>query len=181
MITKGERTELRSVVRQQFKVLRGEVLQRQAELVADAETRIAGRFVDRDRGRENIEWRIREIVEEANRAIVDTIKNSGEETMDFGPISHVYGLVAPRVAWASDNRDQMRRAVHAEIAARVKDAMMRLDRQEADLLRNLAVGALESDEARAFLSEIPKVSELVPGDRLAELEAQFAPHAEDMG
>ena len=173
MITKGERTELRSVVRNQFKVLRGEVLQRQAELVADAEARIAGRFVDRDRAREGIEWRIREIVEETNRAIADTIKNSGEETIDLGAISHVYGVAAPRVAWASDNREQMRRAVHAEITSRVKDAMLRLDRQEADLLRNLAVGALESEEARAFLSAIPSVSELVPGDRLAELEAQF--------
>lgn len=42
-------------------------------------------------------------------------------------------------------------------------------RQEADLLRSLAVDALESDEARSFLGRIPTVGELVPSVRLAEL------------
>lgn len=32
---------------------------------------------------------------------------------------------------------------------------------------------LESEEARAFLADIPSVAELVSGARLAELEAQF--------
>ena len=38
MITKGERTELRSIVKQQFKVLRSEVQQRQYELASEGFT-----------------------------------------------------------------------------------------------------------------------------------------------
>jgi hypothetical protein len=44
MISKAERTELRSVVRQQFKVLAAEVQQRRAELVADADRQITARY-----------------------------------------------------------------------------------------------------------------------------------------
>jgi hypothetical protein len=44
-----------------------------------------------------------------------------------------------------------------------------VERQEADLLRTLAVEALESEEARAFLKMIPSVAELVPSTRLNEL------------
>ena len=112
MITKAERTELRSIVRGQFKVLRAEFVQRQAELLAELEQRIADRYGESDAGRAKVAWRLREIVEEA----------------------------------------------------------IALDRQEADLLRTLAVGALESEEARAFLAAIPTVGQLVPAARLAELD-----------
>jgi hypothetical protein len=175
MITKGERTELRSVVRHQFKVLRGEVLQRRAELIAEAEHRIAERFAARDKKRTDVEWRVREIAQAADREIADLVKAAEEDAEGPNLLGRLVGWAgAPAIRWADDSRGEMRRAVHAEIDARVKDAQLRLDRQEADLLQSLALGALESEEARAFLGSIPKVSELVPGDRLAELEAQFA-------
>jgi hypothetical protein len=61
----------------------------------------------------------------------------------------------------------------AAIEAQIEGALMRLDREEADLLRTLAIGAIESEEARNFLSAIPTVAELVPASRLAELEASL--------
>lgn len=48
MITKGERTELRSLVRQQFKVLREEVQQRRAEVTTDAQRQIDAVYADQD-------------------------------------------------------------------------------------------------------------------------------------
>ena len=48
MITKTERTELRGIVRQQFRVLRAEVDQREAEVIADAEEQINGKYADED-------------------------------------------------------------------------------------------------------------------------------------
>lgn len=47
------------------------------------------------------------------------------------------------------------------------------------MLRTLAVGAIESEEARAFLAAIPSVSELVPAARLAELEASMTDDDKD--
>jgi hypothetical protein len=55
----------------------------------------------------------------------------------------------------------------------VQQALLALDRQEADLLRNLALDALETDAARGFLDRIPTVADLVPSRRLREIEAQF--------
>lgn len=44
MITKAERGELRTLIRQRFKVLRSDVEARRAELVAELERRIAAKF-----------------------------------------------------------------------------------------------------------------------------------------
>jgi hypothetical protein len=55
----------------------------------------------------------------------------------------------------------------------VAGAKLRLNRQEADLLRDISLGALESDEARQFLTGIPAAAELVPLARMAELEANL--------
>ena len=66
---------------------------------------------------------------------------------------------------------ELRRLANTRITAQVKGALLRLDRDEADLLRTLAVGAIESEEARIFLDRIPTVGELVSSARLAELEA----------
>ena len=70
----------------------------------------------------------------------------------------------------TQERSQLRRDGIAHIDADVRAAVVTLDRQEADLLRRLAEGALESEEARAFLGTIPTVASLVPGTRMLELE-----------
>ncbi len=122
-ITKGERTELRSVVKQQFKVLRAEVIQRQAELLTGVEDEIGEKYSEDDKVWADVQHRIQEAVLTANREVNNALY-----------------------------------------------VLLQLDRQEADLLRSLSVGALESEEAHRFLAAIPTVSELVPAARLAELE-----------
>ncbi len=52
-MNKGERTELKSIIRQQFKVLRHEVEQRQAELTVEATEKVAEHFSESDRKWEN--------------------------------------------------------------------------------------------------------------------------------
>lgn len=169
MITKAERAELRSIVKQQFKVLRSEVVQRQAEMMADLEGQIGDRYADEDKAWSDAAHLAHEAVMEANRKVNDAFRDlTGEahvERMYVGahlpekPIRH---------------RLVIRREASQRLEAHVKGALLRLDRQEADLLRSLAVGALESEEAHGFLSAIPSVSELVPAARLAELEAEFS-------
>jgi hypothetical protein len=167
-MTKGERTELRSVVRQQFKVLRAEVVQRQKEMTADMVLQIGEHFAADDETWRGVTHRIHEITLAANREVNDALYESGyqakgnTEQMWF----HTPNLHPPTVG----DRQQMTMAAHRKIDAQVADALLRLDREEADLLRSLSVGALESAEAHAFLAGIPTVSQLVPSTRLAELE-----------
>jgi hypothetical protein len=175
VITKAERGELRSIVRQQFKVLRTEVDQRQRELIADVETQLTDRYAVEDHAWSDAAHLAHEAVLEANRKINDAFRDlTGERHVEQ---MYVQGRLPAK---PSEARFNLRREAHARINATVQGAIYKLQRQEADLLRTLAVEALESDEARQFLSAIPTVGELVPATRLAEIEAAVSlPDPED--
>lgn len=175
-ITKTEREELRRIVTRQYKVLRAEVDQRKAELLVEVETAIGHRYRDRDetyaRAREEVE----RIAREANAAISKALRDARDPAGNVVPLrDDVFtsgGVFVTIHVPDIDMRDRHneRRVAQANVEAMVKGALLRLDREEADLHRTLAIGALESDEARAFLTSIPTVGELVSMARLAQLQ-----------
>jgi hypothetical protein len=172
-MSRTERSELKSVVRNQFKVLRKEVEQRRDELLAEAYAEIERRTEEDEALRAAIEFEVAEAVGECNRMINDILKGHGLMHADgrereFVTEPHLWG---PRYSQTATKKDQLSHAAQLDLQAHVRDAMNAIDRQEADLLRDLAVGALESEEARAFLSQIPTVGQLVPRIRMAEIEA----------
>lgn len=167
-INKTERQELKSIVRQQMKVLRAEVEQRKAELLADVDEQIAEKFTDDDKRWADAAHLAHEAVMEANRKVNDAYRDLVGERH----VERMYvGASLPQKP--ARERTVLRHMAASRIDEQVRGALLRLQRQEADLLRTLAVGALESSEAQAFLSQIPTVSELVPAARLAELEASL--------
>jgi hypothetical protein len=178
-MTKGERAELKSVVRNQFKVLRSEVTQREAELIADARRLLTERETEEDRIRGETEFMVNQHVLECNRKINDTLREQGFEVR--GTTERMW--VEQPMLWGNKysgggtDKDRLEMQTRADIAETVKHALTHIQRQEADLLRELALGALESEDAKAFLSTIPTVSQLVPSTRLAELEAALNPEA----
>jgi hypothetical protein len=170
-ITPGERRELRSVVRQQIKVLRAEVKQRKAELVAEAEQRLVEKYRDEDRKADEMGQRIAELTRDANRQLSELLKQY-EDVLD-GRWGRTRGFETPWIVRKNADRKQLHDAMLAGINAQVEQAQLQLDRQEADLLRELAMEALETTAARGFLERIPSVAELVPSRRLREIENQF--------
>ncbi len=173
MISPGERRELRAVVRAQIRVLRTEVKQREAELVAEAESRLVDRYRDEDKRVDDLNFRITEIGRDAQRQIEDLLREFGEGE-DGGRFGRNAGHVSVYgVTRRSEDRSQLHKAMEAGVKQQVSQALLKLDRQEADLLRALAMESLESDAARAFLERIPTVGELVPAARLWEIEAAF--------
>jgi len=74
VITKAERAELRSLIRHRFKVLRGEVAQRELELLAELEEKITVAYADDDRLWADISFTINQHVQEANRKANDAIR-----------------------------------------------------------------------------------------------------------
>lgn len=170
MITKAERTELKSVVRQQMRVLRAEIEQRRAELHADIEQQITDRFADEDRTWANVQHEVHEAVLEANRRINDALRDNGYEVR--GATERMW-VTEPTMRQPREKRVELRGQAVKAVEAQVKAALLSLERQEADLLRSLAVGAIESSEAHEFLNAIPTVGELVPAARIAELEASL--------
>ena len=170
-ISKGERDELRRVVRGDFKALGMEVDVRRAELLAEIERRVAQRFMAHEDAIEKANLLVAEVVNEANAHVAAALDEAARSASGYE--LHWVPLSLPRLVWKREGRDEMRRAMIADVDARVVQAKARMARQETDLLKKLSTGALESDLARAFLSEIPAVAELVPDTRLAELEAAF--------
>ena len=172
LIPPAERRELRSVVKMQFKVLRTEVKQRETELIAEAERQLMERYRDEDKRQDDLNWRISEIVKQANQDVLDLLREYSSEE-EGGRWGRIFGMSAPRVTRKSEDRSQLHAALTSGIKANVQSALLSLDRQEADLLRQLALESLQSDEAQAFLGRIPTVAELVPSARLREIEAAF--------
>ncbi len=167
MITKGERAELRSLIRQRFKVLRAEVEARRAELAVELEERITARFAAEDKAWADGMYLIKEAAREANRKANDILRGLDIDAMDT---SLEYDIVGFRgIAKPTAERNVLLKNGTKRIEAQVKAALLQLDGQEADLLTRLVSTGLESDEARAFLGEIPTVSALVPAARLLEL------------
>jgi hypothetical protein len=177
-ITKGERAELRSLIRQRFKVLRADVNQRQAELGAELLTRVNTKFAEADKAWSDAMYLIEEAAREANRKANDILRTLNLDGFDLD--GRDYQLIQSRpINKPTQERNQLHREGAARIDAQIKSALLQLDRQEADLLTRLIAGALESEEARAFLGEIPTVSALVPADRLLELEQSLRDSDDD--
>lgn len=172
IITPGERRELRAVVRAQLKVLRTEVKQREAELLAEVEARLVERYRDEDKQIDELNSSIMEIGRNAAREIDDLIRAAGM-AQDGGQWRRRDHVQVWGVSRKTEDRTQLHRAMEAGVKAQVVQALHALDRQEADLLRELAMNALESSAAHAFLTRIPTVGELVPAARLREIESTF--------
>jgi hypothetical protein len=166
-MNKGERDELRRLVRQRSKVLRDEVKARTAELAADVEQKLVARFYERDEKRMAAEGAIRAIITEANEKIDEVLQGVDHQMTGVGRAM----IDQPYIRWDVTDRLALRHAALKDIEARAAAAVLSLSRQEVDLLEQLARGALESEEAMAFLASIPSVGELVPAARMDELEA----------
>lgn len=179
-ISPGERRELRSVVKQQYKVLRAEVKRREQELKGEIETELLERYRDEDAAIAQAKAEIRRVAEEAQRQaheIADRLREAHPDlTVEAGFSRYGGGLTLEA---SNSQRHQMHRALISTIPSKVGDANLALDRQEADLLRTLSAGALSSDEAQVFLGAIPTVGELVPAARLRELESSLVLEDED--
>jgi hypothetical protein len=168
VITKGERAELRSLIKQRFKVLGADIDARKAELLAELEERIEARFAAEDKRWADGMFVIAEAVREANRKANDVLRGLDIDALDTSREYEV--VIAKSIPKPQAERNVLRRNGTTRIEAQVKNAHLQLARQEVDLLTRLTASGLESDEAQAFLGEIPTVSALVPADRLLELE-----------
>lgn len=168
-MTKAERDELRRLLRARFKLLRADVAIRQGELQVQLGNEIEDRFAHLDRAYDDAMVVLQLAVDEANRKAND-IGRQLWGTEKWGakhdrPIVGARAIDRPGVKERQAARFDGMRAIEA----RVKAALLELDRQENELLTELATGALESNEAKAFFGRIPTLTELVPAYRLPEI------------
>jgi hypothetical protein len=169
-VNKSERTELRGIIRRRMKVLRADIEARRRELYLDIDSQLEREYEADLKKWDDLQFIIGEAIDEANRKINDLYREHyGRETWGEKHDKEMIGARTPDGPKRERQVEKMQR--RAQVNSTVASAFVELDRREADLLEELATGALESAEARDFLARIPKVSELVPASRLEELTA----------
>jgi hypothetical protein len=156
--------ELRVAIRRRFDTLRIAVQQRRAELIAETEAELHKRYQTESARIEELNRRLKEITEEANRKAVALLREF-EDLPDGGRwkgIRHAM-FEPPRIHHVGANRSQRHHSLIADIEKQTELAMRVLDRQQASLLR-------APDRARTLMAKgVPAiVTGLIPPARLSE-------------
>lgn len=176
-MTAGDRSALRTVVRQRMKVLRADVEARKAELINEVHERVAAHFAAQDKVVDQLNDAARLITEKAEneiRTAAEAAQSSHGMTLNYAA-NRIHGRIgpgllnAPVFSMQGNEKNMMARRLHLQIEAQVTAALVQIDRQEADLVEELTLDGLSNDAARDFLARIPTVGQLVPTSRLKEL------------
>lgn len=161
--------ELRAEIRQRFTALRVEVKRRRAELIAETETQLFERCRVESRRVDELNRRLKEITDEANRKAVALLREF-EDLADGGRWRGGRRAVfeVPCINRASVDRTRLHRNLIAEIDKQTQQTLRVLYRQQTTLLR-------APDRARTLMARgVPAiVADLIPPARLREIETQL--------
>jgi hypothetical protein len=149
---------------------------RKEELKDEIETAILQQYYAQDAAIATAQAEVAELFDKFLRDLRDIgqrLKQERPELMVQASRNQYGGATNWGFAAVDKNRAQERQALLAKIPNQVGDAKLTLDRQELDMLRELAAGALESEEAQQFLARIPTIGQLIPRVVLAELESNL--------
>lgn len=171
-LTPGDRRELRSVVKGRFRVLRAEVKRREVEMKAEIEAELVDRYRDQEAAIAQAHREVQKAMEDALRQVRQVARMLSDQHPDVAfRVTNQYGGVQFQAA--VKNKAELHRALVAAIPDKIGDASLDLDRRENDLLQELSVGALQTEQAQQFMASIPTVGELVPRARLREIESSL--------
>jgi hypothetical protein len=154
-----DRAALRSIIRERFKILGMEVARREREVKHELRERVLAEYEDAlEEGRNLLEEmramqrefdkRSREIETHLRKLKVSTTWPN-------------FSVSVPKDVEPKGLDDEVNRRI-GKLSGHAGRARNDLQLRELDLLERLAVGGLESDEARVFLAEVPTVDDILP-------------------
>ena len=170
-IRPGERRELKSLVRARMKVLRAEVDDKHAEQLANIHQRVAAKFADDNRRFSQLERELERLTATTNEDFREIMSRYS----DVADTQRGNNITKPWVSRKNRGRSVFERALTTAIHSERHKALLALDRLEADLITRLALDALKTEAAQAFVREIPALDTLMPGTRIEEIENNFVP------
>ncbi len=171
-MTRADRTELRSVVRLRCKVARNGIKARTAELLAEFESQVAAQYRIDDARWKDVTTAAAQAVAEADALVAAACEEAGIPA-DFRPQLNLSWYDRGKSAGAQ-RREELRKVAHAQLDAVGKAASAAIDRAELDAYTDLAAGALQSDEARAWLEKLPTLEQLMPPLQIADAKAALS-------
>lgn len=173
-MTKGERSELASVVKRNERVAKTAVAQREAELRADVEAQLSAVFEAGDEAWAHVTSEAERVVRQADAEVARICRERGVRP-EFRPQLHLAWYSRGVNAEAS-RRAELRKLAYARIEAAGRAAKTAIEVRATEVLTALVAGGLESDQAREFLASIPTAEALMPPistDELKALEASL--------
>jgi hypothetical protein len=159
-MTAAERQELGKLVRLRAKLAKEDADARGKQLLATAEATLAAVYDARDEAWADITEHARKVVEDADAAIAAICRQRGLEEA-FRPELHLSWWDRGQNA-SGKRRAELRKVAQTEVAARVKQAHLEIDRQAERQLTQITRAGLTSEEARAFIDTMPTAEELLP-------------------
>jgi hypothetical protein len=167
-ISRAEREELRRLVNERARLAKSGIDQRKAELLADAEARLAARYHFDDEA-----WTA--VTEAAQRAVADAEQQIAAKCRELGiPEEFRPGL---NLGWykrgengVRERRAELRKVAQSRVEVAARRAKVAIDTAALERREQLAAGALVSTAAREFLASMPTVAKLMPPLDVAELE-----------
>lgn len=167
-IRPGERAELRTLVRMRVKLLRSQIADRHAAHMSQIDGRIAAKFCEDKTRIEALRKELDKIVARANRSVEAVLAKYPDIAE---PRTNVFSR--PWVHRPDGGKEELRKAMVAMVIAQTEAAKLRVARLETELLGQLALDAVKSEEAKTFIRAIPEIGDLMPSEQLAEIEARF--------
>jgi hypothetical protein len=168
-MTRADRTELARVVRMRSKVARNGIEARQAELLVEFETQLAADYEFDDARWAAVTAAAKRAVAEADAEVAAACEELAIPS-DFRPRLGLEWYGRGKNASAR-RRAELRKVALTRLDAAAKVARAAIDQSELDACTDLAAGALQSEEARAWLGRLPTVEQLMVPLHLADVEA----------
>ena len=159
-MTKTERGELERIIKGRRRVASKAIEQRKAELLADAEQRLAAKYKISD-----VAWA--DVTASAEKAVQDADSIVAQKCRELGIPEEFRPSLS--IGWWSrgenmlrERRVELRKVAQTCIDAMARKALLAIETKALDGLTQLATGALESEDARQFLAAMPNVEALMP-------------------
>ena len=169
-MTRGERTDLATLIRRREKLYKTAVEQRAAELMADFEKQISTIFkYDDDETWKAAYATATEAVEKARREVVQRCAELGIPP-EFAPDISPPGWYGRGENAAASRRSELRRVAKTRIVALAAAAKTAIERASVDQQTTLISGGFTSDAAHAFLEQMPSAESLMPLLKVDQIE-----------
>ncbi len=168
-MSKGEREELKSLTRQRARVAKGGAEARAAAVLADVEAQLAAVYKADDEA-------FRDLSAHAEQKVAALDAELAERCREMG----IQEGFRPRLTcgwWgrgenaANARRVELRKVAERRVQADSRAAKLAIEAAALEVLTELTAAALTTDEARAFLSKLPTVAELMPTLDVRQLAA----------
>jgi hypothetical protein len=173
-MTKGEREDLRRLIRQREKVLKSAAKQRSSELLADFENQLGAiySFDDDETWAEAMRLAEQEVAK-AQTKIAARAAALGIPK-DFAPSleAHWYGRGANAV---KERRNELRKVAQTRIEGIEAKAITAIEIGCLEAQTEVAASGLTSEGARQFLERLPSVETLMPALAYEEVAGKAAP------